>query len=334
MGGNDHRGGKMATQSQSRVFDDSLVNHFEKCAVLLFEAEADFRRHTREMLNQLGFENILDTGDFEGFQSAFGSGKFDLIIGDTNAARGNVCDLVRRVRHNLYGADPFPGVILTMADPSEDKIQQAAGSGTDHLIAKPYSPIQVLERIQTIIDQRKRFIVTLNYVGPERREGYRDSSPNELVTVPNALRAKAKNDPSALASPAAVRAAMGRINRLKVQRYDLEIGVLVEMLRSTQDAGNGDRREPRLKKLSDLVTTLQSIAPATNFTDALPMCEVLLSAVNEIRTAGSLSKSEFQRLEQTAMALHLCFHPEKTVSIITREISDAVAAIGKPGGSA
>ncbi|NQU71453.1 MAG: response regulator [Rhodospirillales bacterium] len=319
----------MATHSQSRVFEDTHINQFGKCRVLLFEAEADFRRHTREMLIEMGFDNILDTGEFEGFQSAFGSGKFDLIIGDTSAARGNVCDLVRRIRHNVYGVDPFPGVILTMADPSEEKIRQAAESGTDHLIAKPYSPNQVLERIQTIVEERKRFIVTLNYVGPERREGYQNSSPDELIMVPNALRAKARNDPSALATPETVRAAMNRINRLKVQRHALEIGVLVEMLRSAPSSDVSGRSESRLRKMAELVTTLQSILPATEFGEAAPMCEGMQVVIHDISKADSLTKPELNRLEETSMALHLCFHPEKTVSNITREIADAVAAIGK-----
>ncbi len=305
--------GNMATQIQSQIFEDLQTAQFDKCRVLLFEAEADFRRHTREMLNQIGFENILDTGDFEGFQAAFGSGKFDLVIGDTSAARGDVCELVHRVRHNAFGIDPFAGVILTMADPSEEKIRKAANSGTDHLIAKPYSPNQVLERIQTIVDQRKRFIVTLDYVGPERRESDRAASSEDSIKVPNALRAKARNDPTALATPENVHAAMGRINRMKVQRHDLEIGVLVELLRSGEMDGGGDddRRNVRLKKMYGLVANMKSIVPATNFVEALPMCDALTAVVKDIHQAKTLPKSEFSRLEETSMALHLCFHPKR-----------------------
>ena len=321
----------MALHGQLRVFDDPQINQFDKCRALLFEAEADFRRHTRDMLNQIGFEKFVDTGDFDGFQSAFGSGNFDLVIGDIGAGRRNVCDLVHRVRHNVFGEDPFPGIILTMADPSESKIREAANSGTDHIIAKPYSPLQVLKRIQTIVDQRERFIVTLNYVGPERREGCRNSSPDELIKVPNALRAKVRNDPTALATPRTVRAATKRINRLKVQRHDLEIGVLVELLRNAGSGDNEDRRVNRLKKLQTLAAVLHSIVPATEFVEAPPMCEALSSVITDIRNSDSLLETELDRLEETSMALHLCFHPEKTVSNITREITDAVAATRRRG---
>lgn len=331
MRGEVYRDGNMATQSQSVLFEDLQTTHFDKCRVLLFETAVDFRRHTCEMLNQIGFENILDTGDFEGFQEAFGSGKFDLVIGDTSAARGDVCELVHRVRHNAFGVDPFPGIILTMADPSEEKIRHAANSGTDHLIAKPYSPNQVLERIQTIVDQRKRFVVTLNYVGPERREGAREASSDESIKVPNTLRAKAKNDPGSMATPENIRAAMAIINRLKVQRHDLEIGVLIELLRSEGTDGEDRRRKTRLKKIYRLAANLKSIVPATEFVEAMPMCDALSIVIKDIHQADCLPISELSRLEETSMALHLCFHPEKTVSIITREITDAVAALGKRG---
>ena len=61
------------------------------------------------------------------------------------------------------------------------------------------------------------------------------------------------------------------------------------------------------------------------------MCDALSAVVKDIRRTDSLPKSELTRLQETSMALHLCFHPEKTVTIITREITDAVAAIGKRG---
>jgi DNA-binding response OmpR family regulator len=320
----------MAALSQARVFKSPPSKKFDKCRVLLFEAEADFRRHTREMLDNMGFGEIHDTGDFEGFQTAFGSGDYDLVIGDTGEHRGNVCDLVHRVRHNVFGADPFPGVILTMADPSEEKIRRVANSGTDHLLAKPYSPNQVLERIRTIIDHRKRFIVTLDYVGPERREGYLNATSDELIRVPNALRAKVLNDPSARATPKTVRAAMHRINLLKIRRHDLEIGVLVELL-CKETGGDGDRRDFRLKKLDNAVATLQTIVPTTEFVEATKMCDTLSSVITELRDAESSTRPELDRLEQTSMALHLCFHPDKTVSMIIRDIADAVVAVDQQG---
>jgi len=78
-----------------------------------------------------------------------------------------------------------------------------------------------------------------------------------------------------------------------------------------------------------LVANLRSIVPATEFVKAMPMCDALSAVVKNIGQVDPLQNSELSRLEETSMALHLCFHSGKTVSIITREITDAVAALGK-----
>jgi len=319
----------MAIKGQSQVFDYAQKDQYANCKVLLFESAGDIRRHTREMLKQMGFEKILETGDFDSFQSAFGSGKYDLIIGDTSTNRGDVCDFVQRIRHNDIGMDPFPGIILTMTDTLESKIRFAINSGADHLVAKPYSPLQVSERIQAIVDRRKRFLVTLDYVGPDRRARGRNSSSQNLITVPNALRAKVRNDPAAIATPETVRTTIKRIDGLKVLRHDLEIGVLVELLRTEKSSDTDFRRADRLEKLQDLVAMMKTMVPKTEFVEVKPMCLALSSIVTDIRKSDSLTKSELDSLEEASMALHLCFHPEKTISIITQEITDAVAAIAR-----
>lgn len=317
----------MVAWSQAVTTDDPRADRFDKCSVLLFEREADFRRHTCEFLNDLGFRKIADTGDFGSFRTAFAQGGYDLVIGDVGTERFNVCELVRHVRHNVIGRDPFLGVILTTSHPSDENVRQAVNSGTDHLIAKPYAPTQVLERIRTIVDHRKPFVVTLNYIGPDRRSGpARPTPPPELVTVPNSLRAKVRDDPTALATPETVRAAMGHINRLKVQRFDLEVGVLIELLRADGDIVDANRQSARFGRLLDLLESLKNVLPMTEYAGAHQMCVTLAGVIGALAGQESRpSKTDMRRLEETSMALHLCFHPEKTVSAINREIADAIA---------
>ncbi len=315
----------MGAWTKPGIVDDPPADQFDKCSVLMFEADTDFRRHTRELLDELGFRKITDTGDFDSFRGAFSNGRYDLVVGDIGS-RGNVCDLVRRVRHNVIGHDPFLGVILTTSDPTDENVRQAVNSGTDHLISKPYAPNQVLERIRAIVDHRKQFVVTLNYIGPDRRSGPPRPSPPELVPVPNSLRAKVRRDPTALATPETVRAAMGRINRLKVQRFDLEIGVLIELLQADDATIGADRRAGRFARLADLLGLLKDIVPATEFAEAGQMCATLASVIAAIAGRDArASKQDMRRLAETSMALHLCFHPEKTVSAIKREIAEAIA---------
>ena len=81
---------------------------------------------------------------------------------------------------------------LTIAiswDPTAKLVDQFAGSGADYLVAAPFSPKQIIDRIRAIVHHRTPFVVTSDYIGPDRRDGGRGTEL-PLIDVPNSLRAK------------------------------------------------------------------------------------------------------------------------------------------------
>lgn len=318
----------MTNLTRSRVFDDSSPNQFQECSVLLFEATTMFRRHTREILGDVGFKNIIDTGDFAVFHKEISTGRFDLVIGDAGNDGDDLCEVIRLLRHNSVGHDPFLGVIMTMTQTTDDNVRRAVKSGIDHLIVKPYAPEQVFRRIRSLIDHRQHFAVSLDYIGPDRRKNTRDDHPPEAILVPNALRAKVRNDPEAAATPETIDAALRKINDLRARHYDLEIGILVEMLRSGENTLTPERRTTRLKRLSTMLSSLRRILPNTGCVHAESMSRAPARIVNELLAGRRPVKPEdLKQLEEATMALHLCFQPEKTISMITSEIVDAVSRV-------
>ena len=157
----------------------------------------------------------------------------------------------------------------------------------------------------------------------------------EFITVPNSLRAKARRDPTALATPAAVRNTIAKINGLKIRRCNLEIGILVAMIVSNVGTDRPERRLVRLHKTGKLLGSLLHLINGTEFMHAEELCDALAGIANRIVENGGKADSDaLALLEQTAMALHLCFHPEKTVSSITAEIELAVSRINQTASSA
>lgn len=181
------------------------------------------------------------------------------------------------------------------------------------------------KRIRAIVESRKPFVVTIDYVGPDRRDADRSPRNVERITVPNALRAKVRRDPEAAASPAAIESALKRITRARALSFDLGIGILISLI---VDGGKRDRPARalvRLHKVGKLVSELQNLVMRGDFVDALPSCASLSKLVRElVESGGEIARGARQTLEERAMALHLCFNPGKTVSAIGAEIDTAV----------
>ena len=94
----------------------------------------------------------------------------DLIIAANEFPDGSFSDLTHRIRHHEIGDDPYLVVITLMTNPNSESIREVIGSGTDDLLTKPISPAQLIERVENLTRERKRFVVTTDYVGPHRRQ--------------------------------------------------------------------------------------------------------------------------------------------------------------------
>lgn len=310
---------------------------FDKCRVLLFDPQTDTRYQTADALNSLGFRHLHDARDLTKLEGAYKSGPYDLLIGDTGGMQGTVCEMVRKLRHNAFGGNPFLGVILTTWSPTNPVIRRAVNSGTDHLLAKPFTREQINARVNAIIDKRKMFVVTLSYIGPDRRDDESREPGAERIKVPNSLRAKIRNDPTEMATQDAIESVMTRINRHKMSRYDLQIGVLIELLsRSFERREPTGRRSPRFKKISFLLNDLDNRVRKTGFAEASSICTGLGRLLRQLSEAENAPVELLDVVKQSAMALHLCFNPSRTATMIQADIDATVSKIENrkinPGG--
>lgn len=308
---------------------DPLEPDFKRCSALLLDLPTETRRPATATLAAMGFGRIDDTRDAQELKRAVAKGSYDLMIGDTHGASTEACDIIRQVRHNTVGRDPFLGIILTTAPAGPRGVRRAIDSGTDHLLVKPFSAFQIRARIRAIVDDRKPFVVTLDYVGPDRRDPLARGLSAARVEVPNALRAKARNDTAAIASPETIGEAMARINHHKISRYDHEIGVLTAMVVDSVERGEPTkRRTAKLKNLVFLADDLTKRVADTGFATAATHCLGLIKIVHDIGGAtDSPTRKQLGTLDETSMLLHLAVNPGSTARQISSRIDASVAAI-------
>ena len=161
--------------------------------LVLVDHRVQLRNSLRMALNESGlhYNNIVDGSEIGTVrQSVDGSLGPDIVICDADSRGGDLFELTSAIRNNQIGLNPFLSILALSWDPTERLVRDAANSGADFLIAAPFSPKQILDRIRSLVYNRAPFVVTSDYVGPDRRDGDQRESAAPLLAVPNSLRDK------------------------------------------------------------------------------------------------------------------------------------------------
>jgi len=142
-------------------------------------------------LESHGFRNVLQADSLEKFANLLRSTNLDLIISVTRFDNQFVGHVIRDLRLGLLDRSPFPVVLALLPGAEQDHVQAVINSGVDDLLLLPLSSDTLFKRIGQFTHERRPFVITHDYVGPDRRKNPRpgeNSAP--LVAVPNPVRSR------------------------------------------------------------------------------------------------------------------------------------------------
>ena len=91
------------------------------------------------------------------------------MIIDAMAESGEGYEFVRWLRANVPEPNRHTPVLLTAAHTKASDVANARDCGSHFIVAKPLAPIVVLERIIWIAKEGRAFVLSDEYVGPDRR---------------------------------------------------------------------------------------------------------------------------------------------------------------------
>lgn len=194
--------------------------HFEACKVLLTENSSVFRNAVRSVLHGLGFRQFIEFDRLNRTAVEIDAVQFDLWITGHELRGRAVFDVVHAVRHGTRGSDQFLPIVIMCADPTPPIAKRAVDAGADLLWRLPVTGGQVAHGIDALVHDRKPFVVTTDYVGPDRRKTPRSEGQQvPLLDVPNRLRAIATQEDDPISQDEAAAA----VNRQKVERHAFQI---------------------------------------------------------------------------------------------------------------
>lgn len=129
----------------------SLVFDF-KIKVLVVDDFPTMRRIVKNLLKQLGFENIDEADDGVNALAKLKNGGFGLVVSDWNMPNMEGIDLLRAVRQEPAVKDiPF---LMVTAEAEKEKVIEAIKAGVDNYIVKPFTAEVLKEKLEKIAERK------------------------------------------------------------------------------------------------------------------------------------------------------------------------------------
>ena len=121
--------------------------------VLVVDDFPTMRRIVKNLLKQIGFENIDEAEDGVQALNKLKSGNYGLIVSDWNMPNMEGIDLLRNIRQEPEPLKNIPFLMVT-AEAEKEKVIEAIKAGVDNYIVKPFTAEVLKEKLEKIADKK------------------------------------------------------------------------------------------------------------------------------------------------------------------------------------
>jgi len=247
------------------------------------------RRGLHDALKQWGFQAISEATTYSQVHELLRSSNPDLVLAVSEMDNFFVGHLVKEVRHANLGNHPFPVFILLLPSANPDYVKKVADCGPDDVLLMPVSTQQLLTRVSVLTRGRKPFVVTHDYVGPDRRKQTRDEA--QVITpveVPNPVGAKAGRM-NAARLQRDIEAGARLLSNLKIERHAVQIQWLNDTIQNAFRSGKVEPRQMLTHTfgLSEIAKDLERRTKDWQNSQIPEYSAQLLTAAKALETAGA-----------------------------------------------
>ena len=301
---------------------------YDSVEALIYDPVSANRTATRAALYSLGFRRTETVPTLELMVEVIQRQPPDIVLAEAQGAADELCLAIQQLRQGSAGYNPFIVIIVTAWEKSETLITKVVNSGADDLLLRPFSTSLLGARIEAHIDRRKGFVITTDYVGPDRRRGAARGADAEMFDPPNSLKMKAKDKMSAEVIAKKLdedlKTARDRLTAEKLRRDSFQICILWRLLQ--ERTAGAPQYEVDMKKLGNLTRSIERRLAGSEHEKAIEMCTGILAAVDGLQQNVDRNAA-MHLLGHTALSLHQYVCPEKTPAEQLNEIDTTVAII-------
>lgn len=280
--------------------------------VLVFDPVRGNMLTTRAILHGIGFRRIEGVMNRAQLDRRLKDPDISLLLIEAGDDVDRAVSLVRAIRLAEIEANPFVPVICTLWNGNGDAVTELMNAGADDVLLRPYSAARLLDRARWLVTNRQPFVVTSDYVGPDRARAATDKAfAVEPFEVPNPLRDKASGAPSdPVAQQAALEAARTRVDKERISKLARRIAMAAEV--TIQASGHAGAGTGFVIDLIETSSELVKAAKRLKQDDVQDIAMVLEGVAARTATPGPERAEHAQLTRQLALALHAAYAAEET----------------------
>ena len=123
----------------------------KKMKILVVDDFATMRKVIRNLLKQVGYDNVVEAENGEAALSVLKSQSIDFVISDWNMPNMTGLDLIKAIRADSeLGKTPF---LMVTAEALKENVVQAVKAGVNNYIVKPFTAEVLNEKIDHILEK-------------------------------------------------------------------------------------------------------------------------------------------------------------------------------------
>ncbi len=122
-----------------------------KIKILVVDDFSTMRRIVKNLLKQIGYENIEEAEDGEQAYAKLKNEKYQFVVSDWNMPNMTGIELIKKVRSDPELKDlPF---LMVTAEAEKEKVVEAIKSGVNNYIIKPFTAEILKEKMEKIFEK-------------------------------------------------------------------------------------------------------------------------------------------------------------------------------------
>lgn len=303
---------------------------YEPVTVALYDPVAMNRNATRNVLYSLGFREIESFVALDDLKRAMTTRDFDLVVLEATKVDDPIYDFVARLRRSEISRNPFSVVLVGTWLPEAQVVRKVLDCGADDILSRPFSTAALGDRLRTHVHARKGFVVTSDYVGPNRRNDPTRPNSAKPITVVNSMKLKAVEGKTGfeaqIAIQAGVEAGKQSVNEERMRRAAFQIGIVAGFVHAQTAQANETVRRTDLERIHHLAEEMMSLAQSLNaeqaFKTAATVVEVAGNAI-----AGKDLANNAQLLVRLSVALQVTLTPHRGEAECHAELEETLQRI-------
>lgn len=205
------------------------LQSFDRVVAFIGEPDDATRKELRQILNHAGLKQVSAHGNLKNLRMLMDQMSPDIIMLADDIDPG-VFDFIRDIRHNRLGTNPFVMIITLIAPNHIDAVKLAMKAGTDDIIIKPIKEEQLLQRLKRATVNRAAFVVTSDYLGPDRRAKNRPSAIRRINVLNTMLEKATGKDVDSGHIREAVDGSMTDVLRARLDSHGLRLGFVTNLI--------------------------------------------------------------------------------------------------------